>query len=216
MPFSDPLADGPTIQRSNQKALDNGTTVDDCVKYVRSAREAGLTVPVCLMGYCNPFLSYGEEELIKDSSEAGISGFIVVDLPPDEAESFQAACDSRGMSLIPLVAPTTTEERMAKLGPLAKGYVYCVSVTGVTGARTELPPDLVDFCGRVRKHFQVPLAVGFGLSKHEHLKEVGKVAEGVVMGSAVIRAVSEGDDTAARMASLTKFVSEVVGGEAKS
>lgn len=115
------------------------------------------------------------------------------------------------MVLIPLVAPTTTEARMAKLAPLAEGYVYCVSVTGVTGARTELPPDLVDFLGRVRKHFQVPLAVGFGLSTRQHVVDVGALADGVVMGSAVIRAIADGEDTAARLASLTAFVSGVLG-----
>ena len=194
--------------------MENGTNVEDCLQFVRDARAEGLTVPIVLMGYCNPFLNYGEERLVEDCSKAGISGFIVVDLPPDEAETFQKSCDEFGCSLIPLVAPTTTDARMAQIARdtsgSAKGYVYCVSVTGVTGARTDLPPDLVDFLDRVRKHFTVPLAVGFGLSTREHMKQVGAMAEGVVMGSAVIRAFGKGETTEEHVASISEFCNGVV------
>jgi tryptophan synthase len=206
IPFSDPIADGGTIQAANQVALDNGVTLEDCLGFVAEARAQGLTVPVIFMGYFNPFLQFGEAALVQRCADVGVHGFIIPDLPPQEARVFRGHCDTRDLCLVPLVSPTTTEARLATIAQLAKGYVYCVSLNGVTGARTELPPHLNEFLERVRKHVDCPLAVGFGLSTRSHVKAVGKLADGAIMGSAVIKALtSGGDDTAASVAAVGAF-----------
>lgn len=213
MPFSDPLADGPTIQRASFVALQSGVTMDDVFGFVVEARGLGLTVPVVLMGYYNPFLAYGEAKVVQAAADAGISGFIVVDLPSDEAKKFCEACSKHSVSFIPLIAPTSTDKRMEQLAAVASGYLYCVSVTGVTGSRSELSSDLGPYMERVKKFFpSVPLAIGFGLSTHEHMKTVDKIAQGAVMGSAVIKAVDLGTDTASRVEKLTAFCNGVVFG----
>ena len=209
VPFSDPIADGNTIQAANQRALDNGVRLPDCLRYVKEARAAGLAVPIILMGYYNPFLQFGEEKLINACADAGVQGFIVVDLPPLEALSFRRVCDARDLCLVPLVSPTTTDARLAEMAKTAKGYVYCVSLNGVTGARTELPEHLGAFLGRVRTHIQCPLAVGFGLSTRAHVKGVGQLADGAIMGSAVIKALAQGDTTEASCKSVGEFIHSV-------
>ncbi len=193
VPFSDPMADGGTIQIANERALGQGVTLRTVLALVAQARAQGLTTPVVLMGYYNPLLAYGERALVEDAAKAGVDGFIVVDLPPEHAGPFLSHLDTRGLGYIPLVAPTTAEERFADIAKAARGFIYCVSVLGVTGARSELPPDLAAFAGRVRAHCGgKPFAVGFGLSTAEHVASVGKLADGVVMGSAVIRALEKG------------------------
>ena len=194
VPFSDPLADGGTIARANHVALANGVTVSWVLDAVRGARAAGVTVPVVLMGYINPILSYGEERLARDAAAAGADGFIVVDLLPEDARSFVGHCGAHGLAFIPLVAPTSTDERLALIAPAATSFVYCVSVTGVTGARTELPPDLSAFLARVRAAMPLaPLAVGFGLSTRAHIDAVAALgADGVVVGSAIVKALEDG------------------------
>lgn len=197
VPFSDPLADGGTIQKANEVALKNGISLRAVLRLVAEARAGGVTVPIVLMGYLNPILAYGQEALAKDAKTAGVDGFIVVDLPPEDARKpggFLGACDSQGLGLVPLVAPTTAAERLPAIAAVARGFVYCVSVTGVTGARTELPADLSAFVDRVKGAVgsAAPVAVGFGLSTLEHAQAVGKVADGVVMGSAVIKAIESG------------------------
>ena len=151
--------------------------------------------------------------MVQAAAEAGISGFIIVDLPSDEADKFCSACSKHSVSFIPLIAPTSTDKRMEQLSAVASGYLYCVSVTGVTGSRTELSTDLGPYMERVKKFFPtVPLAIGFGLSNHEHMKTVDQIADGAVMGSAVIKAVDLGTDTASRVEQLTAFCKDVVFG----
>ena len=208
VPFSDPLADGETIQQANTDALKNGVTMKDCLGYVEEARKKGLVVPVVLMGYFNPFLQYGLEDFLKECDRVGVQGLIVVDLLFGEAKDFLDLCKKYRVNFIPLIAPTSTEERIAKIAEIASGYVYCVSLTGVTGARTELPADLQTFIERVRKHIKLPIAVGFGLSTREHYLSVGKFADGAVMGSAIIRAVRDNDDAK----KLESFVKSIVEG----
>lgn len=174
VPFTDPMADGATIQVCNEVALKQGVGLEKCIAYVKQARERGLTAPVVLMGYYNPFRAYGLEKLAEDAATAGVDGFIIVDLPPEEAslEGVLKACqEAPGGSLgyVPLVAPTTTDERMAYLADAAAqtggGMLYCVSVTGVTGGAAALKSDLEPFMARVRAAAgDVPLAVGFGIS----------------------------------------------------
>lgn len=204
VPFSDPMADGGTIAKANQGALENGVTLKWTLAAVRDARAAGVTVPIVLMGYLNPLLAYGAA-LAADAAAAGVNGFIVVDLLPEDAGALLGQLAAHGLAFIPLVAPTTPDARLALIGSVATAFVYCVSVTGVTGARAELPPDLAAFVARVRTVVKAPLAVGFGLSTRAHIDAVAGLAEGVVMGSAIVRALEEGG-----VAQLSKLLAEVV------
>lgn len=189
IPFSDPLADGPTIQHSTQVALQNGMTVRHCLEAVAELRRRGVTVPLVLMGYLNPILAYGLEDFVAASAAAGADGFIVPDLPPDEADALQAACRQHGLDLIFLLAPNSPPDRIRLVTERSSGFVYLVSVTGVTGARAQLPPELADFVRRVRAVTAKPLAVGFGIATPQQAAAVGKLADGVIVGSALIRAV---------------------------
>jgi len=187
IPFSDPLADGATIQRASHHALGQGVTVAVCLDVVTRLRKGGLTIPLLLMGYYNPILAYGIEEFARDAAGAGADGFIVVDLPPEEAGPMQAACAGRGLDLVYLLAPTSSDERIARVASQASGFVYCVSLAGVTGARRDLAPGLADFLARVRRHTPLPLAVGFGISQAEHVQAVASLgADAAVIGSAII------------------------------
>jgi len=190
VPFTDPIADGPTIQVANQKALENKITLKDCLAYVKAAREAGVVVPIVLMGYYNPVMNYGERELVRDAAAAGTNGFIVVDCPPEEAENFRDHCKEFGVSYIPLICPTTSDLRIKKLTSLADSFVYCLSINGITGERTELPSHLPVFINKVRSFTKLPIAVGFGISNRAHFEATAKVADGVVIGSAIIKAIS--------------------------
>jgi len=211
VPFSDPLADGGTIQKANEVALENGVSYPSCLDTVRKARTAGLTVPVVFMGYYNPFLQYGEEEAAKAAKEAGADGFIVVDLPPESASSFRTKVFNQGLSFIPLVAPTTPDDRMNDIAKIASGFTYCVSLTGVTGSRNALPVDLEAFMARVRKYFKTPLAIGFGLSTRQHIENVGKIADGAVVGSAIIKTITAQPDTSSRAAAVEALIAQLVG-----
>lgn len=196
VPYTDPQADGATITAANQVAIAGGTSeIDTCLDMVRQAREMGLTIPVVLMGYVNPFIQYGEDRLCENTKEAGADGFIVVDLPPEEGVELNKACVKYGLSNVPLVAPTSSDKRIAALADMATTFLYCVSVTGVTGARSELPPDLDEFIERVRKATDLPLAVGFGISSPEMVNGVANMADGVVVGSSILNAMKDlGDD----------------------
>lgn len=192
VPFSDPIADGPTIQVANTKALENGLSVIKTLDLVKLARKEGIHVPIILMGYYNPILQYGEEKLIKDVKEAGANGFIVVDLPPEEAVKFRGFCTKEGLSYIPLVAPATTDERLKLLAEIADSFIYVVSRMGTTGALKNISTDISTLVTRVRKFTgDTPLAVGFGVSTREHFLTVGSVADGVVIGSKIITLLGE-------------------------
>mmetsp|Transcript_66071 Transcript_66071/g.137695 ORF Transcript_66071/g.137695 Transcript_66071/m.137695 type:complete len:698 (-) Transcript_66071:361-2454(-) len=216
IPFTDPMADGSTIQRANEVALANGIMgVDVCIETVKEARGKGLTVPVVLMGYCNPFLRYkgGVDKLGQDCVATGINGFIMVDLPVEEAGEVLQMCDKHALSFVPLLAPTSTDERIGKVAKTASSWIYAVSVTGVTGARTDLAADVSEFLQRIRKHTDVPVAVGFGVSKREHVLSLQKFgADGAVVGSAIINAVQNAADSADRAAKVKALVHELTGG----
>ncbi|MGC4107610.1 MAG: tryptophan synthase subunit alpha [Thermomicrobiales bacterium] len=186
IPFSDPIADGTAVQRTSQVALEQGTRLKDVLELVRRLREQGVTVPLMLMGYLNPPLKYGIERYIADATAAGVDGFIVPDLPVEESDAFHAACVANGRSLIYMVAPTSTEARLEATAKRASGFIYCVAVTGVTGARESLAATLGDYLDGIRAHTDVPLVVGFGISKPEHITEVGKHANGAIVASALI------------------------------
>lgn len=191
VPFSDPLADGATVQRANEIALRNGVTLTECIAEAATlVRERD--VPVLLMGYANPFLRYrdGLAGFAADAARAGVAGIIVPDLPPEESEEFDAALRPEAITRIDLYAPTTPDARLARLVPAAHGFVYCVSLTGVTGARHALASDVGDFVARVRRHTTLPVAVGFGISAPEHVAALRGVADAVVVGSAALDAIA--------------------------
>jgi tryptophan synthase len=192
IPYTDPQADGATIQHTNQVAIKGGTSeLNQCLDMVRAARGMGLTVPVVLMGYYNPFLQYGLAKLCTETKEAGADGFIVVDLPPEMGVALNAECVKNGLSNVPLVAPTSSDKRIAALTNMASTFLYCVSVTGVTGARDALPDDLEEFIERVRSKTDLPLAVGFGISNPSMVQGVANIADGVVVGSAILKAMDQ-------------------------
>ncbi|KAK1639331.1 tryptophan synthase [Colletotrichum phormii] len=186
-PFTDPIADGPTIQTSNTVALQHGVTIESTLKMVKDARDRGLKAPVMLMGYYNPLLSYGEQRLLTDCKTSGVNGFIVVDLPPEEAISFRKLCTKGGLSYVPLIAPATSDARMKILCKLADSFIYVVSRQGVTGALGSMNANLPDLVARVKKYSgNKPAAVGFGVSTRDHFLSVAQLADGVVVGSQII------------------------------
>jgi len=189
VPFSDPLADGTTVQRASEVALRSGITLADCMAEAAAVvRERD--APVLFMGYTNPFMQYGFDRLATDGAQAGVAGVIVPDMPAEESAELDAALAPAGLLRIDLYAPTTPNERLAKLLPRARGFVYCVSLTGVTGARRALASDVADFVGRMRTFTSLPIAVGFGISAPEHVAALRGTAEGIVVGSAAIDVVT--------------------------
>jgi tryptophan synthase alpha chain len=191
IPFSDPLADGPTIQAATQLALENGITVKTCLQAVRELRSRGVHQPMLLMGYLNPLLAYGVESFVRDAKAAGADGFIIPDLPPEEAGIFADLCSKAGLALIFFLAPTSTEDRISLVAEHAAGFIYVVSLTGVTGARTDLPPGLTDFIARVRGKTSKPLVLGFGISTPDHARLMNGLVDGFIVGSALVRAARE-------------------------
>jgi tryptophan synthase alpha chain len=191
LPFSDPLADGVSVQRASFRALERGMTATKCLDQVRRIRALGVAIPLIVMTYYNPILAYGLDGFVSDAAAAGVDGIIPVDVPPEEAEELAARCRAREIDLIPLLAPTSTDERIALAARVASGFVYCVSVAGVTGARETLPRHLAEFLGRIRRQTDVPLAVGFGLSKREHVEGLRGVADAAIVGSAIINVIED-------------------------
>jgi tryptophan synthase alpha chain len=189
IPFSDPLADGPVIHEAGTIALNAGVKPDDVLGLCKEVSER---VPVLLMVYANIVLSHGGEDFAKRAAAAGAAGLIVPDLPHEESENVREACQAAGLALIALVAPTTREELLGEIGRDASGFVYAVSLVGTTGERGELPPGLSDLIDRIRAVTEVPVAVGFGISTGEQARAVGDLADGVIVGSRVVRAAGEG------------------------
>ena len=191
VPFSDPLADGLTIQESSSHALGNGVTLDSCIALVSELRDRVPDTPLILMGYYNPILRYGLARFGQEAQRAGLDGVIVADLPPEESGPLIQQCGPRGIHLIPLLAPTSTDSRIERACLSGSGFIYCVSLTGVTGAREEFPPGVFRLLERVRAHTDLPLAVGFGISRREHVGSIGGHAQAAVIGSALIKVIME-------------------------
>ncbi|GAA6020007.1 hypothetical protein JCM10207_006757 [Rhodosporidiobolus poonsookiae] len=193
VPFTDPLADGKAIQESNNIAIEQGVDYERCLEFVKEARTQGLKAPVILMGYFNPLLAHGEERAVQDAKTAGANGFIVVDLPPEEAVHFRDVCTREGMSYIPLIAPSTTDNRIKFLASIADSFIYVVSKMGTTGASDKVSSSLHSMLERVRSLLgrPIPLAVGFGVSTQAHFEEVGRDAEGVVIGSQLVSVIKD-------------------------
>jgi tryptophan synthase alpha chain len=206
VPFSDPLADGPVIQAAGEQALRAGATFEAVVD--RVAKPLAEHVAVVLMCYANPIHSRGDSAVAARLADSGIAGLIVPDLPFDEAEELRESCDGARVALVPLVAPTTTAERIEQTGNVARGFVYVVSVTGVTGERNELPPELESIIARVRGAASVPVAVGFGIASAEQVRQVGAIADGVIIGSRLVRILADASSLEAGLANASDFLGE--------
>ncbi len=189
IPFSDPLADGPSIQASSQRSLDNGTRIDDMFEVVRQVR-ASSGIPIVLMTYFNPTMQYGVERFANACKSSGVDGTIQTDLTPEESEEWVGHSRRCGLDTIFLLAPTSTINRIEVVSKLSTGFVYCVSRTGVTGARADVPTDLPGLVGRVREKTEMPVCVGFGISTPEHVASIGAFADGVVVGSALVNIIA--------------------------
>jgi tryptophan synthase alpha chain len=197
VPFSDPLADGATIQASSQRALENGMTLARCLDQAAALRAAGVEIPFVLMGYYNPIYQMGIDAFAKRAAQAGIDGAIVPDLPPEESGPLGDALRVQGIDPIFLLAPTADPARVAQIAARASGFLYLVSLVGVTGARRALPPALEAFVARVRTATALPLAVGFGIATPDQAARVARIADGVIVGSALIKAIGSAADPVA-------------------
>lgn len=194
MPFSDPIADGPTIQAATQIALEQGTTARMCLDAVRTLREKGIAQPMLMMGYANPLVAYGADRFVRDARRAGADGLIVPDLPPEEAAMFADSCAREGLALIFFLAPTSNDQRIDMAAANATGFIYVVSLTGITGARKELPAYLTDYIARLRAKTDMPLVLGFGVSSPAHARQLRGLTDGFIVASALIRAWERGFD----------------------
>ena len=212
IPFSDPLADGPTVQMTSFRALENGMTLRKALNSLRKMRQNGVDAPLIFMSYLNVFLNYGIEQFANDAAEAGLDGIIMPDVPPEEAAPYQETLGIQGIHLIPMLAPTSTEARIEQACKQARGFIYCVSVTGVTGARSELSGGVEGLARRIREHSDLPILVGFGVSTQRHVENIARFADGAIVASAMLDSVSkvpteDAAETAAR------FIRGLRGGE---
>ena len=192
IPFSDPLADGPVIQKAGQTALEHGMTVAGSLEVAEAVAAEG--VPVILMTYINPVLSHDPRKFAAEAAQAGVAGVIVPDLPVEESEPVAGWLRSASLDTIFLIAPTTTEDRVESICSHSSGFVYCVTVTGVTGARKDLPEGMEGLLDQVRKHTQLPVAAGFGISRPEHMKALRGHADAAVVASAIVSEIDSGGD----------------------
>ncbi len=200
VPFSDPIADGAVIQSATYHALQQGVTVRRCLEAVRTLRARGVTQPMLMMSYANPLLAYGAARFVADAAQVGVDGLIVPDLPPEEAHYFAESCRAAGLALVFFLAPTSNAERMDLVASNATGFIYVVSLTGITGARAELPSDLMEFIARIRQRVQTPLVLGFGISTPDHARQMNGLVEGFIVGSALVRAGAQGVDAVRALA----------------
>jgi tryptophan synthase alpha chain len=206
MPFSDPMADGPTIQASSERALIAGTTLEKVLHLVVEIRRQS-QIPLVLMGYYNPIFCYGAERFVRDAEAAGVDALLLVDLPPEEAAEIKSTMDDAGIALITLLAPTTPPERMKQLAVSARGYLYYVSMTGVTGAQKITPQDIRTAVMKLKEMSTVPVAVGFGISTVEDAQAVGEFADGVVVGSALVKIIEKHGKSRDLLPEVAKYIS---------
>ncbi len=201
IPFSDPMADGMTIQRSSFVALENGVSLNWIFDQLDSA-SGELNVPLVMMSYLNPLLAFGYEKLADRAIAAGVCGFIVPDLPFEESDELRAALEARGLGLIQLVTPATPDARLHKLCDASRGFVYAVTITGITGGAAGLPDDLTDYLDRVADISDLPVCAGFGIRAAGDVANVGRHAAGAIVGSALVEVLERGEDAAAFLVSL--------------
>jgi tryptophan synthase alpha chain len=208
IPFSDPLADGPSIQAAGHRALEHGTRVSDVFAIVgRIRRESD--IPIVLMTYFNPTLRYGIERFARDAADAGADGAIQTDLTPEEAGPWISAARGVGLDTVFLLAPTSTEERIGVVTQIGTGFIYCVSRTGVTGAREDVPSELREFVRRVKARTPLPVCVGFGISRPEHVRRIGEFADGAVVGSALVDLIARNAQNRALTEEVRRFATDL-------
>jgi tryptophan synthase alpha chain len=210
IPFSDPLADGVTIQKSSFHALQNGVTPQLCLEMAGQLSQK-VNTPLVFMTYYNPVLKYGLDKFCSDCSGAGVSGLIIPDLPPDEGSELEAVSRKQGLDLIYLLAPTSTDKRIRLAAERSRGFIYLVSITGVTGARDSVPADLSAFVARVRKAAAQPLCVGFGISTPQQAGQIAGIADGVIVGSRIVQLMEKEDDFAG-LAGLVRSLRSAIDG----
>ena len=212
VPFSDPIADGPTVQRASERALTHNISLQQILEIVTDLRPQ-TEIPIALMSYYNPIFRMGEEAFCKAAQAAGVDGVIVPDLPPEQARPLLEVAPKYNLATIFLVAPTSPPERMQLIASVSTGFIYCVSVTGVTGARATLSDEIAPMITELRKHTDKPISVGFGVSTSEQAKQVADIADGVIVGSAIINVIEDNiDDEAKLFTAVKQFASDLASG----
>ena len=206
VPFSDPLADGPTIQASSHRSLNNGTTLKKIIQMVADIRKTS-ELPVVLMTSFNPIFVYGQKEFVADAVKAGVDGVIIPDLPHEEAEEFLAIAD--GLDMIFLLAPTSTPDRIQQIGKISKGFIYYISLTGTTGTKESLSVGLEEKVSEIKNSVSLPVLVGFGISGPEQAAEVAKVSDGVILGSAIVKLIETNSNPVERDRKLGEFLTSI-------
>jgi len=211
VPFSDPTADGPAIQRAAERSLRSGTTLAKVLDTVRTIR--GRTdVPILLFGYYNPILAYGEQKLVDDAADSGADGFLVVNLPPEESDGLRRPAIEKGLDFVPLVAPTSNQERIAQAADAATSFIYYVSMTGVTGSEAADLASASERAGALQRELGCPVAIGFGVKTKQDVSTVAPHVDGVVVGSAVVRKIEDAASPAQAVASVRELVSGLAQG----
>jgi tryptophan synthase alpha chain len=208
VPFSDPTADGPIIQAASQRALKHGTTLAGILAMIQSIRKRS-EIPIVLFGYYNPILSYGPERFAARAKEAGVDGILVVDLPPEEAPELRQYTDPAGIDFIALIAPTTSNERVRQIAAHATGFLYYISITGVTGTAKPRIAEVKKDVERIRRVTRLPLAIGFGISTPEQAKEIAHYADGIVVGSALVKMIEENSKKADFVSVVSQYAREM-------
>ncbi|HOE22120.1 MAG TPA: tryptophan synthase subunit alpha [Smithellaceae bacterium] len=208
VPFSDPTADGPVIQAASQRALKAGTTLRGVLELVAEIRRTS-QIPIVLFGYFNPIFAYGAEKFAQAAKDAGVDGILVVDLPPEEAGELRIFTDAAGIDFIALVAPTTGRDRLKTIVQDATGFLYYISITGVTGAAAPKVEDISREVGKIRKMTKLPIAVGFGISCADQARAIARIADGVVIGSAVVRRIDENRANSDCIQTVCAYVREI-------
>jgi len=203
MPFTDPMADGPTIQAAALRALESGASMETTLQMVRDFRKENTTTPIVLMGYANPVFQYGYGDFVTDASNAGVDGLIIVDLPPEEDDALHSAAKNKDIHLIKLVTPTTSADRLKTILPKASGFLYYVSITGITGSASADMKSVKAQIDMIRKHTDLPIAAGFGINTPEDVAAFKEITDAVVVGSAIVKRIAN-DDVAGFVTSLAK------------
>jgi len=209
VPFSDPMADGPIIQESSQAALKRGVNLNAILSLVKSVKD-DVNVPIILMTYYNPIFCFGEERFVKRAAACGVDGIIIPDLPPDEGTSFIRLANKSNLNTIFFVSPTSTRERIKFVSRISKGFIYYVSLTGVTGPRQNLPKDIVNNLKVIKKLTDKPVCVGFGVSRREQVRAIYKIADGAIVGSAIVKEIRENIGKPDLVRRVGKFVSSLI------
>jgi tryptophan synthase alpha chain len=208
VPFSDPLADGPVIQASAHRSLQNGTTLGKIIELVKDIRSQS-QLPIVLMSSFNPVFVYGQAKFVEDAVNAGADGVILPDLPPEEAGKFLGFANAKSLDTIFLLAPTSTPDRIQMVGEASKGFIYYVSLTGTTGTKETLAKNLEEKVSAIKNEVKLPVLVGFGISGPEQAKEAGQCSDGVIIGSAIVKLIESHSDPVERDKKITEFISSI-------